>query len=136
MLRRAGAVDMLSLVTWLSLVPILPLLALSLAFEGPGRIAGALAGATWLSVGSLLYIAVVSTTFGYVAWGHLLKLYPAAVVVPFALLVPVSGTLSAALILGEHFGTLRLAGMVLIFIGLGVLVMPARRRRADERRGR
>ena len=136
MLRRAGAVDMLSLVTWLSLVPILPLLALSLAFEGPGRIAGALLGATWRSVGSLLYIAVVSTTFGYVAWGHLLKLYPAAVVVPFALLVPVSGTLSAALILGEHFGTLRLAGMVLIFIGLGVLVMPARRRRADERRGR
>ena len=61
------------------------------------------------------------------AWGHLLKLYPAAVVAPFSLLVPISGTLSAALILGESFGLMRLGGMVLIFIGLGVLVMPRRR---------
>ena len=38
------------------------------------------------------------------AWGHLLKLYPAATAAPFSLLVPVSGTLSAALILGESFG--------------------------------
>ncbi len=131
MLRRAGAVDMLSLVSWLSLVPILPLLVLSLMAEGPARIAEGLANATWLSVGSLLYIAVVSTLFGYVAWGHLLKRYPAAIAAPFSLLVPVSGTLSSALILGERFGPLRLAGMVLIFIGLGVLVMPRRRRQAS-----
>ena len=71
---------------------------------------------------------MVSTIFGYAAWGHLLKLYPAAVAAPFSLLVPISGTLSAALILGETFGPLRLAGMVLIFIGLGVLAMPRRRR--------
>ena len=127
MLRRAGAIDMLPLVTWLSLVPILPLFALSLIFEGPGRIVAGLAGVTWLSFGSLLYIAVVSTSFGYVAWGHLLKLYPAATAAPFSLLVPVSGTLSSALILGETFGPLRLAGMVLIFAGLGMLVLPRRR---------
>ena len=64
--------------------------------------------------------------FGFAAWGHLLKLYPAATAAPFSLLVPVSGTLSAALILGETYGPLRLAGMVLIFIGLAVLVMPRR----------
>ncbi len=128
MLRRAGAVDMLPLMSWLSLVPILPLLALSLAVEGPARIGEGLASATWLSVGSLLYIAVVSTSFGYASWGHLLKLYPAAVAAPFSLLVPVSGTLSSALILGERFGPLRLGGMMLIFIGLGILVMPRRRR--------
>ena len=101
MLRGVGAVDMLPLISWLSLVPILPLFALSLAVEGPARIAEGLASATWLSVGSLAYIVVVSTIFGYAAWGHLLKLYPAATAAPFSLLVPVSGTLSAALILGE-----------------------------------
>jgi O-acetylserine/cysteine efflux transporter len=128
LLRRAGPVDMLPLVTWMSLVPILPLLALSLALEGPARIADGLASATWLSVGSLLYIALVSTSFGFAAWGHLLKLYPAATAAPFSLLVPVTGTLSSALILGERFGPMRLAGMVLIFIGLGFLVLPRRRR--------
>ncbi len=124
MLRRAGPVDMLPLVTWLSLVPILPLFVLSLVIEGPARMAAGLASATWLSVGSLLYIVAISTVFGYAAWGHLLKLYPAAVAAPFSLLVPIFGTLSSALILGERFGALRLAGMVLIFLGLGVLVMP------------
>lgn len=128
MLRRAGAVDMLPMICWLSLVPILPLFALSLVLEGPARITHALAGVTWLSVGSLAYIVVVSTLFGYAAWGHLLKLYPAAIAAPFSLLVPISGTLSAALILGERFGPLRLAGMVLIFVGLGVLVMPRKLR--------
>ena len=43
LLRRAGPVDMLPLIAWLSLVPILPLFALSLVFEGPARIADGLA---------------------------------------------------------------------------------------------
>ena len=127
LLRRAGPAEMLPLISWLSVVPILPLFALSLAIEGPAEIAAGLASATWLSLGSLAYIVVVSTIFGYAAWGHLLKLYPAAVAAPFSLLVPISGTLSSALILGERFGPLRLAGMALILIGLGVLVMPRRR---------
>ena len=129
LLRRAGPVDMLPLISWLSLVPVLPLFALSLIFEGPARIAEGLASATWLSVGSLAYIVIVSTIFGYAVWGHLLKLYPAAVAAPFSLLVPISGTLSAALILGETFGPLRLGGMMLIFVGLGVLAFPRARRR-------
>ena len=129
LLRRAGPVDMLALISWLSLVPVLPLFALSLVFEGPGRIVEGLAGATWLSVGSLAYIVVVSTIFGYAVWGHLLKLYPAAVAAPFSLLVPISGTLSAALILRETFGPLRLGGMMLIFVGLGVLAFPRARQR-------
>ena len=102
------------------------MLVLSLAIEGPARIEASIAGASWLAVGSVLYIAFVATTFGYAAWGHLLKLYPAATAAPFSLLVPVSGTLSAALILGETFGPVRLVGMVLILAGLAILVLPFR----------
>ena len=36
--KKAGRVDMLGLVVWSSLIPPLPLLALSLIFEGPGAI--------------------------------------------------------------------------------------------------
>jgi len=132
LLRRVGAVDTMSLMSWLSIVPIMPLLLLSLVVEGPTRIAGAVGGASWLGLLSLLYMALVSTTFCYAGWGHLLKLYPAATAAPFALLVPVSGTVSAALVLGESFGLARLAGMVLIFAGLGILALRLGRRREPE----
>jgi O-acetylserine/cysteine efflux transporter len=126
LLRRLGQVDMLSMISWLSVVAPLPLLLLSLTIEGPARIGAALGGASWLTIGAVLYIGVISTTFGYAVWGHLLKLYPAATAAPFSLLVPVSGTLSAALILGEAFGVVRLAGMGLILAGLAVLVIGPR----------
>ena len=127
LVRRVGAVDMLALVSWLSLVSILPMLVLAFAVEGPAAVTHALTHATWLTVGAILYISLVSTTFGYAAWGQLLKIYPAAVVAPFSLLVPVSGTISSALLLGETFGPLRLAGMALIMAGLAVLVLRKRR---------
>lgn len=126
LLRRAGQVDMMPMIAWLSLVPPVPLFLLSLALEGPHRIAGAITGASWLTIGAVLYIAVVSTTFGYAAWGHLLKLYPASTAAPFSLLVPVSGTISAAVILGEQFGPVRLGGMVFILAGLAVLAFAPR----------
>ena len=126
LLRRAGKVDMLPLMSWLSLVAAPPLLALSLAVEGPQAVGDAFRHADWLTIGAILYIAYVSTTFGYGAWGHLLKLYPAATVAPLALLVPVSGTLSAALLLGEQFGVVRLAGMLLIMAGLAVILLGPR----------
>ncbi len=122
LVKRAGKVDMLPLMSWLSLIAAPPLLLLSLVFEGPTAIGNAFQHANWLTVGAVLYIAFVSTTFGYAVWGHLLKLYPAAIAAPISLLVPVSGILSAALLLGERFGPLRLAGMALILLALVILL--------------
>lgn len=119
-LRHLKSTELLPLMTWLSLLAVLPLLALSLIFEGPARIEHALTHASWLSAGAVLYIALISTLFGYGAWAVLLKIYPTAVVAPFSLLVPVTGTISAALLLGERFGQLRLIGMVLILAGLAL----------------
>ena len=117
---------MLALTSWASMVAPLPLLTLSLALEGPEQIAAGITGATWLTIGAVLYIALLSTIFGFAAWGQLLKIYPAATAAPFSLLVPVSGTISAALILGETFGPVRLLGMALILAGLAVLVLGRR----------
>ncbi len=132
LLRRAGPVDMLAMISWLALIAAAPQFLISLALEGPDRIAGAFADATWLTIGAVAYIAFVSTTFGYAAWGHLLRTYPAATAAPFALLVPVSGTISSYLILGERFGPLRLAGMALILVGLAVIVFGPRKPSAPE----
>ena len=126
LLRRAGKVDLLALFSWAALIAAGPLLLLSLLLEGPARIAGGIAHLDWVGAGAILYMAFVSTTFGYGAWGYLLRLYPAAVAAPFSLLVPVFGTVSATLILGETFGPARLFGMVLILLGLAVVVLPGR----------
>lgn len=127
LLRGVGKVDMLALVSWLSLLQPVPLFILSLAFEGPEVVIGALASMNWSGVGSVLYIAVLSTTIGFAIWSRLLAQYSAATVAPFSLLVPIFGTTSAALFLGETFGAARIAGMILIFLGLVVVVLPLER---------
>jgi len=128
LVRRLAPVDAVALVSWLSLIALLPMLAIAYAVEGPATIGHALTHASWMTVGAVLYIGLASTTFGYGAWSQLLKIYPASIVAPFSLLVPVTGTISAALLLGERFGPLRLAGMVLIMAGLAVLVLRPRRK--------
>jgi O-acetylserine/cysteine efflux transporter len=126
LLRTAPRADMLPLIAWLSLVPPLPLFALSLLLEGPAADWQALVHVGWPGLGALAYIILLSTIGGFGAWGHLLKLYPASQVAPFSALVPVFGILSAALLLGERFPVQRLAGMVVILAGLLVVVWPSR----------
>jgi len=127
LLRGAGKVDMLAMVVWLSLIPPVPLLALSLLLDGPAVVGEALIAIDWKGAGAVLYIAVLSTILGFALWGQLLKRYPAATVAPFSLLVPIFGAASAAIMLGEHFGPIRIAGMTLILAGLIVTVVPRHR---------
>jgi O-acetylserine/cysteine efflux transporter len=87
----------------------------------------ALARIDLAAVGSLVYIVVLSTLLGFFVWAELLRRYPAGLVAPFTLLVPVSGTISAYLILGETFGPVRLAGMALILTGITVNTLPVER---------
>ncbi|WP_435862137.1 EamA family transporter [Streptomyces rubiginosohelvolus] len=98
--RRAAPQDALTFMVWVSAVPVLPLLGLSFLFEGPDRDAEALAALDWSGVGIILFVAWVSTVFGFGAWGFLLRQYPASSVAPFILLVPVFGMSSAALLVG------------------------------------
>ena len=126
MTRVAQPPDPLAMLVWASLVPPLPLLALSLAFEGPAEIRAALGGIDAAAVGALLFVALVSGLFGFAAWTSLLKRHTAAAVTPFALLVPVFGIASAALLLGERPSALELGGAVLICAGLAATLIPAR----------
>jgi O-acetylserine/cysteine efflux transporter len=126
MTRVAQPPDPLALLVWASLVPPLPLLGLSLLFEGPGEIGAALAGVDAAAIGALLFVALVSGLFGFAVWTTLLKRHTAAAVTPFALLVPVFGIASAALLLGERPSALELGGAALICAGLAATLLPAR----------
>ena len=125
LLKRLGPVDMLGLMVWLSLIPPLPSLALSLALDGPVALPRALWRSSWTGLVAVLYLGLVATTFAYALWGGLLRRYPTATVAPFALLVPFVAALSTWLIFGERFGPVRLAGMAFVLLGLVLVALPS-----------
>ncbi len=112
------------LMLWMSVVPPLPMLALSLAVEGPARIAGAFQdlGSTQglLALAGLLFTVVVATLVGSGLWTALMSRHPSSTVAPFSMLVPVVGIGASWLLLRERtsvvelaFGALVLAGVLL-----------------------
>jgi O-acetylserine/cysteine efflux transporter len=123
--KRMGRVDALAFVAWSSLVAPAPMLALSLATEPRATLAalGHPSLKLGLSVATLSYGA---SLFCYGTWVRLLAKYPAAAVAPFALLVPVAGMISAALLFGERASASELLGAALVMIGLGVNVIGGR----------
>ncbi len=128
--RSMGRVDMLGVVVWSSGFALPPLLALTLAFEGPGRIAHALAqadGPVWAAVA---WQSVGNSLFGYAVWGWLLARHPAATVVPMALLVPVFGIGASALWLGEALPAWKLLAAALVLAGLALNLLWPRLLRA------
>jgi O-acetylserine/cysteine efflux transporter len=117
-IKAAAPPDPLRFMTWICVVPPLPLLALSLAFEGPARVGDALAGIDLGGVAAVAYIAFIATTIGWAAWAHLLHAYSAGTVAPFSLLVPVFGLGFAALLLGEPLTGRTIAAAVLVVCGV------------------
>lgn len=128
LLRRTGNVRMFDLTAWLSLIPPLPLFALAVATDGTGPALNSLLNVSWVGVACVLALGVVSTTAAYWAWGHLMRSYTAAQVVPFALLVPFTAAIVSSLVFGETFGPQRLAGMLVVVAGVAVMLLLGRAR--------
>ncbi|MFK3776639.1 EamA family transporter [Agrobacterium sp. NPDC089420] len=116
--RRVGQVNAVSFVAWTSLVPVLPLAALSLVVEGPGAIVEGLVNATPMTAFVVIYMAYGATIVGAGIWSYLLLRYPAGTVAPFSLLVPVVGFVSAYLAFAEHITILEVLGGGLVILGL------------------
>lgn len=120
--RLAAPPKPLHLILWMSVVPPLPMLTVSLLVEGPGEIADALAtsGAVaavpaWIG---LAYTVVLGTVVGSGIWVWLLKHHPAGVVAPFSMLVPVVGIATAWLVLSERPTMLEVTGGALVVGGV------------------
>ncbi|WP_405925503.1 EamA family transporter [Streptomyces sp. NBC_00035] len=118
--RKASPPDALNFMVWVSTVPVLPLLGLSLLTEGPSRDLAALRALDWQGAGVVVYVAWITTVFGFGAWGWLLHHHPASTVAPFSLLVPVFGMSSAAVFLGESISPLRWGAAALLVGGVGL----------------
>ena len=120
--RLAAAPNPMHLTLWMSVVPPIPLLAMSLVREGPEAgweaLRAAVTPAGLPGVVALGYIAVLGTLVGSGLWVGLMRRYPAGVVAPYSLLVPVVGIGLAATLLGERPSALELVAAAVIVGGV------------------
>lgn len=133
--RLAAPPNPLHLTLWMSVVPPLPMLAVSLLVEGPEQIWQSLATSgsasalpAWVG---LAYTVVLGTIVGSGIWVWLMARHPAGVVAPFSMLVPVVGIAAAWWVLGERPAPLELAGGVLVVGGVLWATWARRRPRSD-----
>ena len=120
--RQAQAPNPFHLTMWMSVVPPVPVLALSLMVEGPQRIWHSLATVATLdalpSVLGLLYIVLIATLIGYGLWNTLLARHPSSVVAPFSMLVPVVGVLASWIAFGELIDSVELVAGAAVVVGV------------------
>ncbi|MGP4670018.1 EamA family transporter [Agrobacterium pusense] len=132
--RRIGQVNAVSFVAWTSLVPVLPLILLSLVVEGPRAIVEGVVNATPTMAFVVIYMAYGATIVGAGIWSYLLLRYPAGTVAPFSLLVPVVGFISAYFAFDEHITVFEVVGAALVILGLALNVFGRRLTFARVRR--
>jgi O-acetylserine/cysteine efflux transporter len=128
--KRLGQVNPLALVVWGSLVVPVPMALASYVFEGPELIVRSLTHLGGPAIWSVAYIVYLSTLVAYSLWSWLLARHPATTVTPFALLVPVVGLLSSALLLGETLPPWKVAAAALVITGLAINVFGSRWQKA------
>ncbi len=126
--RAAKVSSGLSLVVWSALVVPVPALALSLVVDGPAAVADGLAAFGWSAALSTLYTVVGASLVGYTIFNGLVAKHPAGAVVPYILLVPPVGMLSAWIALGEVPNAVEAVGAVVMMAGVAVATLsrPAR----------
>jgi O-acetylserine/cysteine efflux transporter len=118
--KKAGNVNMFSLVIWTSLIPPIPMYMLSFVIEGPGALPDMLSNMTLTGWACLLFTACGSTWIGSTIWGILLRTYDASLVAPYSLLIPIFGISFGHILLGEQFTPLTYGACGLVFLGLVV----------------
>jgi len=117
-IAQLGNVNLMSLIVWSGLLPIIPFALASYVFEGPELMVNSLANASLQSFAVVLYLAAIATLFGYGSWAYLMRHYPASQVAPLTMLVPVVGLLTAWVVLDETLTLIQGSGILLIMAGL------------------
>lgn len=120
--EKGEKLDMMGVVVWSSLIPPIPLLLMAIAMDSPKVILDAIYTLKPISIFSILYLALGATIFGYGMWSILLGKYPASKISPLSLMVPVTGLISARIVLGESLSSSQWIGGIIILLGLAVSV--------------
>jgi O-acetylserine/cysteine efflux transporter len=119
--KSTGRIDMFAFTIWSSLAAPAPLFALSLWFED-ARAINALTHPSVTLALCVLALAYGATVLGFGLWSRLLAHYPAALVAPYALFIPVVGMISGWLAFAEPLNATECFGALLVMTGLSVNV--------------
>lgn len=123
LMRRLGGIGMLTQQGWSALIAVLPLLAISLAFE-PGGVA-ALASVSpraWIGV---TYSALVASLLGHGVYFLLLQRHPVAQLTPWLMLTPLLAVLLGIVFWGDRPGPQLWIGGALVLGGVVAIALRA-----------
>jgi len=124
--KKAGKVDIIAFLAYSSLFAVPVLAIMSFYFEGWDVIKSSLQSASMTSVYVVLWQTIGNTLIGYGLWNFLLGRYNAVAVIPWALLVPVSGMTASYFMLDEPMPAWKLVAACLILLGLTVNIVASR----------
>jgi drug/metabolite transporter (DMT)-like permease len=117
----------LTVAFWLLVSSLVVTTALQLVID-PGGLALHLSLAGWAA---LLWLALPASALPHILVISTLRRLPAGRAAPFLLLMPISGTLIAAALLGERLDQVQLGGAGLILLGIAAATLPGRRAVAE-----
>lgn len=118
----------LTVAFWLLISSMVVSSAIQLAVD-PGGLVPALSLKGWAA---LLWLALPASALPHVLVIATLRRMPASRAAPFLLLMPISGALIAAALLGERLDQVQLAGAGLILLGIAVATLRGRDRVAES----
>lgn len=121
-----GRVSPMNFIAWSSLAAVPPLVVISLGVEGFDALVRPLTTQSWALWAHLCVLAYAAQVFGYGLWSNLLTRYPASMVSPFALWVPVAGMSATAVVFGESLSVLQIVGALVVMLGLAIAVLGQR----------
>ena len=118
----------LAVVVWGSLAAAVLMFFVALLIDGPSSMLASVREMDTVAWLGLAFQAWPTTLLSFGIWAWLLRKYPAALVAPFTLLVPIVGMTLAVLMLGEDMTWWKLAGAALVLAGLALNVLASRAR--------
>ncbi len=123
-MRRLTNVGVFQLQSWTSAITAPCLLLASLAFE-TGQV-DAVASASWLAWGALLFTAFGASLIGHNGYYYLLQRYEVSLIAPLSLLSPILGVVFGIWVLSEPMTTRIVLGAATAFVGVGILAIRGR----------
>jgi drug/metabolite transporter (DMT)-like permease len=115
--RRPWSVGLNALAGWQLLLGVVPIALVALATER-----FALHEASRAAIAAAVYTLVVGTIAGYALWFKVVSLFPPTTASIGALVTPVLGVASSALVLGEPVGWRELAALALVLSAVALVI--------------
>ena len=132
LLKRYGAIKPLTMQAWIAFVSAPPMLAYSLLAETT-PVTSSL-GAGWPFFAALAFSVVAVTLLATTLYLGILQRYPASVVAPLGLMMPLMTVLMGILLLGEGFDLRMAVGGIIALVGLVLVLRQQAPRDAEQPR--